>query len=61
MTSRQPINPPDDTSDRAKATALDEALMRGVTDAEAGRVMPVEMAFRRLREELGLGCTSVRT
>jgi len=41
--------------DRAeKLKALDEALARGIADAEAGRTMPLDVAFRRLREELGL-------
>jgi antitoxin ParD1/3/4 len=39
----------------AKVQALDSALARGVADAEAGRVMTVEDAFKRLRAELGLG------
>jgi antitoxin ParD1/3/4 len=34
--------------------ALDEALMRGIADAEAGRLIPADEAFRRLRVELGL-------
>ena len=41
--------------DRAeKLKALDEALSRGIADAEAGRTMPLDVAFKRLREELGL-------
>lgn len=41
--------------DRAeKLKALDEALARGIADAEAGRTMPLDVAFKRLREELGL-------
>ncbi|AJC83270.1 type II toxin-antitoxin system ParD family antitoxin [Rhizobium sophoriradicis] len=41
--------------DRAeKLKALDEALARGIADAEAGRTMPLDAAFKRLREELGL-------
>ena len=38
----------------AKLAALDTALARGIADAEAGRVMPVEEAFRRLRAELAV-------
>jgi antitoxin ParD1/3/4 len=37
-----------------KLRTLDEALARGLADAEAGRVMPLDEAFRRLREELNL-------
>ena len=41
--------------DRAeKLRALDEALAKGIADANAGRVIPLEAAFKRLREELGL-------
>lgn len=39
----------------AKLRALDEALARGIADAEAGRVVPVSEAFRRIRAELNLG------
>ena len=35
-----------------KLASLDAALARGLADAEAGRVIPVEEAFRRLRAEL---------
>lgn len=35
-----------------KFAALDRALERGIADAEAGRVMSVEDAFTRLRQEL---------
>ena len=38
----------------AKLQALDKALARGIADAKAGRVMPVDEAFRRLRAELDL-------
>ena len=45
--------------DRAeKLKSLDAALARGLADAEAGRVMPLETAFERLREELGLTAQS---
>ena len=41
--------------DRAeKLKTLDTALARGIADAEAGRTMPFDVAFKRLREELGL-------
>lgn len=38
----------------AKLKALDAALARGIADAEAGRTMPLDVAFRRLRTELGM-------
>jgi antitoxin ParD1/3/4 len=37
-----------------KLALLDDALSRGVADAEAGRVMPLEEAFARIRKEIGL-------
>lgn len=41
--------------DRAeKLKALDDALAKGIADANAGRVIPLERAFKRLRAELGL-------
>ncbi len=36
----------------AKLEALDAALAPGIADAEAGRVLPIDEAFRRLRAEL---------
>jgi len=36
----------------AKLKAIDAALARGIADAEAGRTMPLDEAFRRLRSEL---------
>ena len=42
---------------RARQTRLDElnqALLRGLADADAGRTMPLDEAFQRLRLELGL-------
>ena len=33
---------------------LDEALTRGLADTEAGRTLPLEEAFRKLRAELRL-------
>lgn len=38
----------------AKLEALDAALTRGIADAEAGRTMPIDEAFKRLRSELAL-------
>jgi antitoxin ParD1/3/4 len=38
----------------AALQTLDEALARGLADAEAGRVLPIDEAFRVLRERLGL-------
>jgi antitoxin ParD1/3/4 len=38
----------------AKLKALDTALARGIADAEAGRTMPLDEAFRRLRRDLQL-------
>ena len=35
-----------------KLASLDSALERGIADAEAGRAMGVEEAFKRLRDEL---------
>jgi antitoxin ParD1/3/4 len=43
----------DDEERARKLAALDEALARGIADAEAGRVMPVKDAFARIRRELG--------
>lgn len=37
-----------------KLKALDEALARGIADADAGRVMPIDEAFKRLRASLNL-------
>jgi antitoxin ParD1/3/4 len=42
---------------RARQTRLDEldaALVAGLADADAGRTMPLDEAFRKLRTELGL-------
>ncbi|HKN29487.1 MAG TPA: type II toxin-antitoxin system ParD family antitoxin [Roseiarcus sp.] len=38
----------------AKLQQLETALARGLADAEAGRVVSIDDAFRRLRAELGL-------
>ena len=38
----------------AKLKALDDALARGIADADAGRTQPLDEAFRRLRAELGM-------
>lgn len=40
--------------DGARLEALDKALERGLADAKAGRVMTVDTAFARLRQELNL-------
>lgn len=37
-----------------RLATLDAALAKGIADADAGRVMPLEEAFDRLRERLGL-------
>jgi hypothetical protein len=38
----------------SRADALDAALARGLADAAAGRVVPVEEAFARVRAALGV-------
>jgi antitoxin ParD1/3/4 len=38
----------------AKLKALDASLARGIADAEAGRAMPLDEAFKKLRAELEL-------
>ena len=38
----------------AKLAALDAALAKGIADADAGRVTPLDEAFDRLRQELKL-------
>ena len=38
----------------AKLQALDAALARGIADAEAGRITPIDEAFERLRAELDI-------
>jgi antitoxin ParD1/3/4 len=38
----------------AKLAALDAAIARGIADADAGRVIPLDEAFDRLRQELKL-------
>jgi antitoxin ParD1/3/4 len=44
-----------DEEERArKLAALDAAIARGIADAEAGRVMPLDDAFARIRKELGI-------
>lgn len=44
----------------AKLKALDAALARGIADAEAGRVVPVEEAFARIRAQLAEDEASAR-
>jgi antitoxin ParD1/3/4 len=41
-----------DRSERLQS--LDKALERGLADSEAGRTMPLDTAFERLRNELGI-------
>ncbi|MEO3998821.1 type II toxin-antitoxin system ParD family antitoxin [Mesorhizobium sp. CAU 1732] len=36
----------------ARMKALDEALSRGIADAEAGRTIPIDEAFKTMRETL---------
>ena len=38
----------------ARLADFDRALARGIADADAGRVMPLDDAFDRLRQELQL-------
>jgi antitoxin ParD1/3/4 len=38
----------------AREQALDAALLRGIADADAGRSMPLDEAFVKLRKELDL-------
>ncbi len=42
----------------ARLKSLDEALARGLADAEAGRTLPLEDAFRKLRAELDIAGTN---
>jgi len=44
----------DEEEQARKLAALDAAIARGIADAEAGRVMPLEEAFASIRKELGL-------
>ena len=37
---------------------LDQALAKGIADAQAGKTMPLDTAFKRLRDELGLTAQS---
>lgn len=37
-----------------KLRLLDESLARALADAQAGRTMPLDEAFKKLRDELGL-------
>jgi antitoxin ParD1/3/4 len=43
----------DEEERERKLAALDAAIARGIADAEAGRVMPLEDAFARIRQDLG--------
>ena len=42
-----------------KLATLDAAIARGIADAEAGRVVPLEEAFARVRKELGFPTTEL--
>ena len=44
----------DEEEQARKLAALDAAIARGIADAEAGRVMPLDDAFARIRKEVGL-------
>jgi antitoxin ParD1/3/4 len=44
----------DEEEQTRKLATFDAAIARGIADAEAGRVMPLEDAFARIRKELGL-------
>jgi antitoxin ParD1/3/4 len=44
----------DEEERERKLAALDAAIARGIADAEAGRVMPLDDAFARIRKELGV-------
>ena len=44
----------DEEEQARKFAALDAAIARGIADAEAGRVMPLDEAFARIRKEVGL-------
>jgi antitoxin ParD1/3/4 len=43
----------DEEERERKLAALDAAIARGIADAEAGRIMPLDDAFARVRKELG--------
>lgn len=43
----------DEEEQARKFATLDTAIARGIADAEAGRVVPLEEAFARIRKELG--------
>jgi antitoxin ParD1/3/4 len=43
----------DEEERERKLAALDAAIARGIADAEAGRVMPLDDAFARIRKEVG--------
>ena len=44
----------------AKLQTLDVALAKGIADAQAGRLVPLDEAFAKLRAELGLGPNTSR-
>lgn len=44
-----------DEEDKArKLAALDAPIERGIADADAGRVLPLDEAFARVRKDLGI-------
>ena len=47
-----------ETEREEKLRQLDEALARGLADAEAGRTMPLDEAMERLRQRIGLSADS---
>ena len=44
----------DEEEHARKLAALDAAIARGIADAEAGRVVPLDDAFARIRKELDI-------
>jgi antitoxin ParD1/3/4 len=38
----------------AREKAIDESILRGLADANAGRAVPAKAAFKKLRKELGV-------
>jgi len=44
----------DDQDEAIKLAAFDQAIERGLADAESGRVLPLDEAFAQVRKELGI-------
>ncbi|MGA2127736.1 MAG: type II toxin-antitoxin system ParD family antitoxin [Xanthobacteraceae bacterium] len=44
----------DDQEKARKLASFDQAIERGLADAEAGRVLPLDEAFAEVRKELGI-------